>query len=169
MKKGEKMSEKQKEQIRLSNIKTWSSPAIRELQGKIRKDPKKYAKPKRVPMSRRESALARGFGQIRIGTHHTKETKEKQRIRGLWQGREWRDFVFKRDDYTCQICFKRGGKLEADHIVPFSYILKKNNITTIEEAIECAELWDINNGRTLCVDCHKKTNTYGLGTKNYKE
>lgn len=27
------------------------------------------------------------------------------------------------------------------------------------------DLWDINNGRTLCVDCHKKTETYGHKTK----
>ena len=28
--------------------------------------------------------------------------------------------VFKRDNYTCQYCGKVGGKLETDHIIPFS-------------------------------------------------
>ena len=28
--------------------------------------------------------------------------------------------VFKRDNFTCQYCGKIGGKLEADHVVPFS-------------------------------------------------
>lgn len=28
--------------------------------------------------------------------------------------------VFKRDDYTCRYCGKKGGILEVDHIVPFS-------------------------------------------------
>ena len=28
--------------------------------------------------------------------------------------------VFKRDNYTCQYCGEVGGKLEADHIIPFS-------------------------------------------------
>lgn len=29
----------------------------------------------------------------------------------------------------------------------------------------CEELWDLNNGRTLCIDCHKKTETWGGKTK----
>lgn len=29
-------------------------------------------------------------------------------------------FVFKRDNYTCSYCKQIGGKLEVDHIVPFS-------------------------------------------------
>ena len=36
---------------------------------------------------------------------------------------EWaglRDVVFRRDDYTCQYCGQRGGKLECDHVFPFS-------------------------------------------------
>lgn len=36
---------------------------------------------------------------------------------------EWRDlraYVFSRDDYTCQYCGKRGGRLECDHVVPVS-------------------------------------------------
>lgn len=28
--------------------------------------------------------------------------------------------VFKRDNYTCKYCGKRGGKLEVDHVIPFS-------------------------------------------------
>ncbi|MFM0432359.1 DUF1376 domain-containing protein [Paraburkholderia aspalathi] len=28
--------------------------------------------------------------------------------------------VFRRDDYTCQYCTERGGRLEADHVIPVS-------------------------------------------------
>ena len=31
-----------------------------------------------------------------------------------------RDRVFRRDDFTCQYCGTRGGKLECDHVVPVS-------------------------------------------------
>jgi len=30
----------------------------------------------------------------------------------------WREKVFKRDNYTCQVCGKKGGYLIADHIKP---------------------------------------------------
>ena len=61
--------------------------------------------------------------------------------------KEWRKKVFVRDNYTCQECEQRGGELNADHIKP--YCLYK------ELAL------DLENGRTLCVECHRKTDTYG--------
>ena len=36
---------------------------------------------------------------------------------------EWaslRSSIFERDEYTCQYCGKKGGRLECDHIHPFS-------------------------------------------------
>lgn len=78
---------------------------------------------------------------------------------------KWRNEVYKRDNYTCQNCGdNRGGNLNADHIKPFALILKENNITSKSAGLKCKELWDINNGRTLCVSCHKMTDTYGVGT-----
>lgn len=69
---------------------------------------------------------------------------------------QWRDSVFIRDKYTCQICKKVGGMLNADHIKPFAYFPELR--------------LSIDNGRTLCVDCHKKTDTYGGNcVRLYKE
>ena len=54
--------------------------------------------------------------------------------------------VFKRDDYTCQICGERGGQIHVDHIQPWA---------------EYVELrFDINNCRTVCMSCHYKI-TFG--------
>ena len=83
-----------------------------------------------------------------------------KQIRTCTKYREWRGFVFKRDNWTCQMCPQYGGFLHADHIFAFSKILRKNKIKTLEQALACHELWDTNNGRTLCVGCHKKTETY---------
>ena len=83
-----------------------------------------------------------------------------KRIRHLYKYRQWKSDVFTRDNFICQECDKRGGYLEAHHIKAFSKIIEENNIKTLEEALNCDELWNINNGITLCLDCHTKTDNY---------
>jgi len=94
------------------------------------------------------------------------KTKLSSKIRNSAEYSFWRMSIFKRDFFTCQYCGaknKKGEKyiFDADHIYPFSKILDDFNITSIEEAISCKQLWDIDNGRTLCRECHKKTDSYG--------
>jgi len=73
-------------------------------------------------------------------------TSEGMKIRSSFEYRLWRESVFKRDNWTCVWCGKVGGKLNADHIKPFC---------------DYPELrFAIDNGRTLCIECHKKTDTY---------
>lgn len=67
--------------------------------------------------------------------------------------KDWRSSVFRRDDFTCQFCGRRGGDLEADHILPWS---------THPEF-----RFNINNGRTLCKPCHTTTDTYLGKMKTY--
>ena len=47
--------------------------------------------------------------------------------------------------------------------------MEENNIKTLEEAENCEELWNINNGRTLCYPCHYKTDNYGGACKKGKK
>jgi len=70
----------------------------------------------------------------------------------------WRKAVFERDNYTCVFCRKKFIKgvtgdieLNADHIKPFAHYPE------LRLAID--------NGRTLCVDCHRKTDSWGRRTK----
>lgn len=82
------------------------------------------------------------------------------RIRNSEEYKIWRESIFKRDNFICVLC-KESGYINADNYPKsFSQILKENNIKTFKEALNCKELWDIFNGRTLCIDCHKKTETY---------
>lgn len=82
-------------------------------------------------------------------------TKENKRLRTTYEYRLWRKSVFERDDYTCQACGNRGCYLQADHIMPFSMYPEMR--------------FDISNGRTLCVACHKKTDTYAGKLFKYRE
>jgi len=82
-------------------------------------------------------------------------------VRQLQKYKEWRLAVFTRDNFICVKCGDVSREINADHIKRFSDIMHENNIKTTEQAELCNELWDIDNGRTLCIECHKKTETYG--------
>lgn len=84
-------------------------------------------------------------------------SKISARIRNCFKYRQWRSDIFTRDDFTCIICEERGCYLEADHYPKlFSEIVKEYKIDCLDKALECEELWNMNNGRTLCKDCHRK-------------
>lgn len=87
------------------------------------------------------------------------------KIRGTQEYRIWRHRVFKRDNYTCRKCGSRCGNgkrviLHAHHLKPLSLIIglfRKNfPLLSVEYmAMKSKDLWDINNGITLCRKCHK--------------
>ena len=75
---------------------------------------------------------------------------ERQRLMGQQEYKQWREVVFTRDNWVCRECGQRGGELQADHIKPWA---------------KYPELrYNIKNGRTLCKNCHRKTDTYGWNT-----
>jgi hypothetical protein len=63
------------------------------------------------------------------------------------QYQDWRKAVFERDNFTCQDCGQRGGKLEAHHIKTFKKYPKLRYI--------------LENGITLCRSCHMKRHKRG--------
>ena len=67
---------------------------------------------------------------------------------------EWKNKILFRDCWTCQTCHFRG-RVVVHHIKRINVIIKQYNIRNINDAIMCKELYDINNGVTLCEDCHK--------------
>ena len=100
--------------------------------------------------------------RVKLGLHNLYRgiTEIKELLRQVTQYKQWRESVFMRDGFKCQFCNAKG-EMNADHIKPFAVILVENNVKTLDDALECDELWNIDNGRTLCVPCHKKTETYG--------
>jgi len=91
------------------------------------------------------------------GGEFTKGLELKERIRHCFKYRQWRSDIFTRDNFICVKCeYRQGGILEADHYPKmFSTIFRENKIKTLEEALNCEEFWNINNGRTLCKPCHR--------------
>jgi len=84
------------------------------------------------------------------GVNHPRWIQDRSLVkvkRTIAELRWWRAAVFHRDDYTCQKCGHRGGRLNAHHIKPY--------------ATHPELRFDVSNGITLCVDCHKKTDSYG--------
>ena len=67
----------------------------------------------------------------------------------------WRKSVFERDSYTCQMCGQVGGEINADHIKEWA----------LYEDLR----FDLNNGRTLCVGCHRKYTNWGFKTVKLME
>jgi hypothetical protein len=58
----------------------------------------------------------------------------------------WREQVFKRDNFICQKCLRKGLSLEAHHIKSWAQYPDLR--------------YDLNNGQTLCKECHKLTDNY---------
>jgi hypothetical protein len=82
-------------------------------------------------------------------------TPEYREIRKSIEYRLWREAVFARDNWTCQKCKKRGGKLHPHHILNFA---------------EHPELrFALDNGITLCEECHKEFHRIYGNKHNTKE
>jgi len=76
-------------------------------------------------------------------------TNKNKLIRSGVEFKIWRDIVFKRDEWTCCICGKIGGRIHAHHILNFSSHI---NLRFLPD-----------NGATLCRDCHRKFHReYGI-------
>ena len=117
---------------------------------------------------KQKCSVRRGKKAPWYGRHHSivtrmKLSKQRRGKRGVnWQGgltpitesarhtiefKLWREAIFARDNWTCQGCGQKGRKLHPHHIKSFA---------------KYPELrFNIENGITLCEDCHKRTKNFG--------
>jgi hypothetical protein len=71
--------------------------------------------------------------------------RSKLKFRPRPEGAEWRNAVFQRDNYVCQECGNRGGRLNAHHKAPYKLFPELR--------------FETENGITLCDPCHKEIHT----------
>lgn len=142
---GKKLSEETKAKIRASAPRGDDNPARRD---DVRKKISAKLKGRKITWGNkiREALRGRNMGPM-CRFWKGGITSENERIRTGIDFRLWREAVFARDNWTCQKCGKKGGKLEAHHIKRFSLYPELR--------------FAIDNGITLCVNCHKKTDNYG--------
>jgi len=100
-------------------------------------------------------------------------------IRNLLESKQWRNEVFKRDNYICQECGQYGGQLEAHHQKEFHIIFAEflkeydqfspidDKETLVRLAMKYKSFWDINNGITMCRKCHDLTKRRTNDSSNY--
>jgi 5-methylcytosine-specific restriction endonuclease McrA len=67
--------------------------------------------------------------------------------RSSWQYKQFRLSILARDNHTCTNCGANEVKLHVDHIKQFAYYPELR--------------LDMNNCRTLCIKCHRSTETWG--------
>jgi hypothetical protein len=171
--KGYKHSEEAKERIRLASIGRKHPPRSDEWRKKQRlahsgkkivgrKAPTPFTKEHKLKISVankgriRTPEQRRKLGESRKGekSHFWKGgiSTANELARKSVEYAIWREAVFKRDNYTCQDCGAHSGHgkrvdLHADHRKPWALFPELR--------------FAIDNGKTLCVPCHKKTPTFG--------
>lgn len=136
---------------------------------KVAKDPVAYSKRmasyrigKKMPLDAIEKIRAfqkkkvfstetrKKISDAKRGAHHhwwkggvtKKNYTERKVFMNTYEYKQWREAVYKRDNWTCVECAVRGQNLEADHIKPYALFPELR--------------LEVGNGRTLCKKCHRR-------------
>lgn len=148
-KKTDEHKQKIGEANRIKMLEKWKDPEYRKRMSEVHKG---YKYPKdRISATKGKPAWNKGLKGYMSGEKHWNwqggKVEALKVLRNSLDYKQWRKTVFERDDYTCQCCGKRdGSELQADHVKPFAFFPE------LRFAVE--------NGRTLCVECHRATPTY---------
>lgn len=118
------------------------------IEGKISE--KEYVKNTGICLSGVRAKVIDGKVVVWVGNKSPDEYKDRD-YRRTNKYKSWRKKVFERDNYTCQHCQQVGGELNAHHIKPFAKFKELR--------------YEVSNGLTLCVECHRQEHRSKLVAK----
>jgi len=136
--KGYIASKKIRKKISLALTDKKRKPRTEKTKEKIRRAHlgKKFSEAHREKLSEAHLLRWDKIGRKKYTDQHVKDSKYIK----------WRRTIFIRDNFTCQICKKVGGQLEAHHIKSWKIYPELR--------------YNIDNGITLCKKCHTFTDNY---------
>ncbi len=159
--KGLKMSEKTKKKMSLAHKGTTGHKMSNETKQKMRiaKLGKKHTPEHNAKVRAKSAFLLKGS---KNPAWKGGVTPARLRIRECSKYKDWRQTILLRDDFTCHKCKQYGGKLQVHHRKKsFSKLLQEVRynlplLDLFEGALIYTPFWDIKNGITMCIKCHKK-------------
>ena len=101
-------------------------------------------------------AIKNNSGENNYRWCHNKTQEEREDDRSYKEYHQWVKKVYERDNYICQCCGERGGKLNAHHKDGYNWCKERR--------------LDVTNGVTLCENCHKTFHKiYGNGNNTEQQ
>uniref|UniRef100_A0A6M3J3X2 Putative HNH endonuclease n=1 Tax=viral metagenome TaxID=1070528 RepID=A0A6M3J3X2_9ZZZZ len=79
----------------------------------------------------------------------------ENRVKRNFRHKLWRESVLKRDNFACRLCGYKDKKNHAHHIIKLKTIINENLLKIESYNFDIPALWDINNGKTYCLTCHR--------------
>jgi len=142
---------------------TVRSMVIRSLEKIVREELNRHSSQRRVNLHKveeEEDVVIADTNHLFYNDTILSPSLLKLRIRNTTEYLNWRIAILRRDNCRCQICTatikdNKGLRLEVHHSKTFDDICTENNITSMKQALECKEIWSLDNGISLCYGCHK--------------
>lgn len=140
--KGRKLSDNHIEKLRFASTGKTHTKESKIKMSKARDGVPPWNKGIKIGPYSKEHRIAISCSKQNINIEDFKDFKQKdnERLRKQFNTAGLHKTCFIRDNYTCQICGKSGGTLNAHHIEPWNVNIELR--------------FNINNLITLCVQCH---------------